>query len=146
MNKPKSAGGGRFKDVPYFNGGLFAEPARLELQDQELVLLRKAAAENWSKVQPEIFGTLFQHSMGDEERHAFGAHFTHPSDIMKIVKPTITDPWKEQIEGAKTFKRLRELRDRMHTFRVLDPAWFRQLPLHRLPRAETAGGAYLRTH
>lgn len=122
MNKPKAASGGRFKDVPYFNGGLFAEPARLELQDQELVLLRKAAAENWSKVQPEIFGTLFQHSMGDEERHAFGAHFTHPSDIMKIVKPTITDPWKELIEGAKTFKRLRELRDRMHTFRVLDPA------------------------
>ncbi len=41
---------------------------------------------------------------------------------MKIVKPTITDPWKEQIESARTFKRLRELRDRMHTFRVLDPA------------------------
>jgi type II restriction/modification system DNA methylase subunit YeeA len=41
---------------------------------------------------------------------------------MKIVKPTITDPWSEQIESARTFKRLRELRDRMHTFRVLDPA------------------------
>lgn len=119
-NPPKS--GGRYKGIRYFNGGLFAEPARLELQDQELVLLRKAAGENWSKVQPEIFGTLFQHSMDDEERHAYGAHFTHPSDIMKIVKPTITDPWQEQIETAKTFKRLRELRDRMHTFRVLDPA------------------------
>lgn len=122
MNKPKSAGGGRYKDVPYFNGGLFREPARLELHDQELVLLRKAAKFDWSKVQPEVFGTLFQHSMDDEERHAFGAHFTSPADIMKIVKPTITDPWSEQIESAKTFKRLRELRDRMHTFRVLDPA------------------------
>lgn len=60
--------------------------------------------------------------MDDEERHAYGAHFTHPSDIMKIVKPTTTDPWKKQIESAKTFKRLRELRDRMHTFRVLDSA------------------------
>lgn len=119
-NPPKS--GGRFKGIRYFNGGLFAEPARLELQDQELVLLREAARENWSRVQPEIFGTLFQHSMGDDERHAFGAHFTSPSDIMKIVKPTITDPWTEQIEGAKTFKRLRELRDRIQTFRVLDPA------------------------
>ena len=29
-------------------------------------------------------------------RRAFGAHFTHPSDIMKIVKPTITDPWQER--------------------------------------------------
>ncbi len=119
-NPPKT--GGRYKDVRYFNGGLFRDPARVELQGGELVLLRKAAAYDWSKVQPEVFGTLFQHSMDDDERHAFGAHFTSPADIMKIVKPTITDPWKEQIEGAKTFKRLRELRDRMHTFRVLDPA------------------------
>jgi hypothetical protein len=41
---------------------------------------------------------------------------------MKIVKPTITDPWKEQIENAKTLKRLIELRDRLNQFRVLDPA------------------------
>jgi len=35
----------------------------LEIHEQELFLLRKAAEQNWSKVQPEIFGTLFQHSM-----------------------------------------------------------------------------------
>jgi hypothetical protein len=122
MNQRRAAGGGRFREVPYFNGGLFAEPARIELQDQELVLLREAAKENWSKVQPEIFGTLFQHSMEAEARHAFGAHFTHPVDIMKIVGPTIVEPWREQIESAETFKRLRELRDRMQKFRVLDPA------------------------
>jgi hypothetical protein len=122
MNTPKSPGGGRYKGVPYFNGGLFAQPARLEIQDLELVLLRKAASYDWSKVQPEVFGTLFQHSMDDEERHAFGAHFTHPSDIMKIVGPTIVEPWREQIESAKTLKRLIELRDRLHHFRVLDPA------------------------
>ncbi|MCU0784278.1 MAG: class I SAM-dependent DNA methyltransferase [Verrucomicrobia bacterium] len=119
-NPPKA--GGRFKGVNYFNGGLFAQPARLEIQDQELVLLRKAAGFNWSKVQPEVFGTLFQHSMGDQARHAFGAEFTHPSDIMKIVGPTIVAPWREQIEGARTLKRLRELLHRLHQFRVLDPA------------------------
>jgi SAM-dependent methyltransferase len=122
MNQSKRSTGGRFKSVPYFNGGLFAEPARIELQDQELVALRKAATFDWSKVQPDIFGTLFQHSMDADERHAYGAHFTHPSDIMKIVGPTIVEPWREQIEGAKTYKRLRELRDRLQTFRVLDPA------------------------
>ena len=122
MNSREAAHGGRFKDIPYFNGGLFAEPARLELHDQELVLLRKAADYNWTKVQPEIFGTLFQHSMEDEERHALGAHFTHPADIMKIVGPTIVQPWREQIEGAKTLKRLGELLHRLRHFRVLDPA------------------------
>lgn len=119
-NPPKA--GGRFKGVRYFNGGLFREPARLEIQDLELVLLRKAAKFDWSKVQPEIFGTLFQHSMDDEERHAFGAHFTSPSDIMKIVGPTIVEPWREQVEKAKTLKELYALTDRLHHFRVLDPA------------------------
>jgi hypothetical protein len=122
MNQPRANKGGRFKDIPYFNGGLFAEPARLELFDGELVDLRKAAKFNWSKVQPEIFGTLFQHSMDETERHAFGAHFTHPTDIMKIVGPTIVEPWREQIEGAKTRARLHELLHRMHHYRVLDPA------------------------
>src|ERR1039458_3217704 len=114
--------GGRFKGVSYFNGGLFHQPARLEILDNELVLLRQAAAFDWSKVQPEVFGTLFQHSMDAKERHAFGAEFTHPSDIMKIVGPTIVAPWREQIEGARTLKRLRELLHRLHQFRVLDPA------------------------
>jgi len=122
MNTSPSPAGGRFKGVAYFNGGLFAQTARLELQDLEIVLLRKAAAFDWKKVQPEIFGTIFQHSMDSEERRAFGAHFTHPADIMKIVGPTIREPWREQIEGAKTLKRLGELRERMHNFRVLDPA------------------------
>ncbi|MEQ1851381.1 MAG: DNA methyltransferase [Chthoniobacteraceae bacterium] len=129
MNTKPSPTGGRFKGVAYFNGGLFAEPARLELHDLELVALRKAATFDWKKVQPEIFGTLFEHSLDDgtvegtrDERRATGAHFTHPADIMKIVGPTIVQPWREQIESAKTFKRLRELRDRMQEFRVLDPA------------------------
>src|SRR5258706_14413965 len=122
MNTRQSAGGGRFKGVAYFNGGLFAEPARVELGDTELVLLRQAAAFNWSNVQPEIFGALFQDSLDARERRAFGAHYTSPTDIMKIVRPTIVDPWHEQIENAKTLKRLGELRERLNHFRVLDPA------------------------
>jgi hypothetical protein len=129
MNTNPPNSGGRFKGVSYFNGGLFREPARLEIQNLELLLLRKAATFDWSKVQPEVFGTLFEHTVsGDsdadqsDDRHKYGAHFTHPSDIMKIVGPTIVQPWREQIEKAKTLKRLLELRDRLHHFRVLDPA------------------------
>ena len=68
-----------------------------------------AVHSDWSKVSPEIFGAIFQESMEAEERHAFGAHFTSAADIMKIVKPTISDPWKEAIESAKTGARLNEL-------------------------------------
>ena len=38
MNTSPPPAGGRFKGVSYFNGGLFAQPARLEIHDLELVL------------------------------------------------------------------------------------------------------------
>jgi type II restriction/modification system DNA methylase subunit YeeA len=122
MNSRERPTGGRFKSVDYFNGGLFAEPARVELYPDELSQLRQAAKSDWSKVRPEIFGTLFEHSLLKKARHAFGAYFTSPVDIMKIVGPTIVEPWREQIENARTLARLRELVGRLHSYRVLDPA------------------------
>jgi len=122
MNTPGRTAGGRYKGTDYFNGGLFAEPSRLELYPDEVTQLRNAADSDWSQVRPEIFGTLFEHSLGTDERHAFGAHFTSPVDIMKIVGPTIVDPWTELIENATTVKQLNGLLARMHRYRVLDPA------------------------
>ncbi|MBS0437106.1 MAG: class I SAM-dependent DNA methyltransferase [Proteobacteria bacterium] len=122
MNTRGGVRGGRYKGVPYFNGGLFANPARVELVADERALLKDAAKFDWSKVRPEIFGTLFEHSLGAEERHAFGAHFTSATDIMKIVGPTIVEPWREQIETATTLKGLRGMLARIERFTVLDPA------------------------
>jgi SAM-dependent methyltransferase len=122
MNTPGKTIGGHFKGVDYFNGGVFAQPVRIEIYPDEINQLKVAAKADWSKVRPEIFGTLFEHSLDKVERHAFGAYFTSPVDIMKIVGPTIVEPWREQIEGAKTLKRLSELQNRMHDYKVLDPA------------------------
>lgn len=114
--------GGRFKGVPYFNGGLFAQPAMIELTDQERGLLRDASDFDWSKVRPEIFGTIFEHSLGKEQRHAQGAHYTSPVDIMKVVGPTIVAPWSAAIEAANTLDSLKKLLARIENFTVLDPA------------------------
>jgi SAM-dependent methyltransferase len=122
MNAPGTTAGGRFKGVPYFNGGLFKDPARVELLPAEIELLRQAANFNWAKVRPEIFGVIFEHSLEDAERHASGAHYTSPVDIMKIVGPTIVEPWREQIAKAKTLTALESLLARIERFKVLDPA------------------------
>ncbi|MCO5102283.1 MAG: N-6 DNA methylase [Burkholderiaceae bacterium] len=122
MNTPGGAKGGRFKGVSYFNGGLFARPARVELEHHETALLQEVAASDWSTVRPEIFGTIFEHSLEKEDRHAFGAHYTNPVDIMKIVGPTIVEPWAQAIDNAKTLSRLKELLVRLESFTVLDPA------------------------
>ena len=122
MNRREGTADERHSGVDSFNGGLFAEPARVELRLDELGLLKAASQEDWSKVRPEIFGTLFEHSLGKADRHAYGAHFTHPTDIMKIVGPTIVEPWRALIEEADTLKRLRDLWQRMQDYTVLDPA------------------------
>lgn len=126
MNTPGGVKGGRYKGVDYFNGGLFAEPAAVELEMPEIQRLKGAADANWSRVRPEIFGTIFEHSMNQDERHAFGAHFTSQMDILKIVKPTITDPWEALIErtakGPEPIRNLNRLHNRLQNYRVLDPA------------------------
>lgn len=126
MNSKKGAQGGRFKGIPYFNGGLFSIIDPVELNNEELELLGKkdegAAWQNWAKINPAIFGTIFQQSMDKGERHAFGAHFTHEADIQRIVGPSIVRPWRERIDSAKTMAELLDIRKELLSFRVLDPA------------------------
>jgi hypothetical protein len=126
MNDPKAAEAGRFKGVRYFNGGLFStvEPIELDRFQLDLIGLEKegAATKNWSKVNPAIFGTLFQDSMDQEQRHAFGAHYTSEADIQRIVGPTIVRPWLERIDAARTMKDLLALRRELSEFSILDPA------------------------
>ncbi|MFN5165500.1 MAG: class I SAM-dependent DNA methyltransferase [Pseudomonadota bacterium] len=122
MNTKGGVKGGRFKGVPYFNGGLFADPSHVELVAEERTLLKEAAQFDWSKVRPEIFGTLFEHSLGKEQRHATGAHFTSAVDIMKVVGPTIVEPWTRLIDSTTTLEGLRKLLARIESFTVLDPA------------------------
>lgn len=122
MNTPERAKGGRFQEVDYFNGGLFADVRPLDLTSDEARMLHDAAQEDWSRVQPMIFGSIFQESMDGEERHAFGAHFTSESDIQKVVLPTIVRPWRERIAKAKTRRELLALRGELSAYSVLDPA------------------------
>ncbi|WP_198959207.1 class I SAM-dependent DNA methyltransferase [Bradyrhizobium canariense] len=125
MNTPTPARAGRFKGVRYFNGGLFSAIDPIDLRASELDLLGGeggAASKDWSKVNPAIFGTLFQHSMDAKERHALGAHFTSEADIQRIVGPAIVRPWLQRIDSAKSATALLELRKELMHFRVLDPA------------------------
>jgi hypothetical protein len=125
MNNPTPAGGGRFRGIRYFNGGLFKKIEPIELSNFDLKLLGGdggAATEDWSKVNPAIFGTLFQHSMEAAERHALGAHFTSEADIQRIVGPTLIRPWRERIDAAKSGTELLAIRRELMQFQVLDPA------------------------
>jgi hypothetical protein len=65
MNRPRGNAGGRYKGVRYFKGGIFSQPARIELYDDELNQLCQASQSDWSKVSPEIFGSSFADYVGN---------------------------------------------------------------------------------
>ncbi len=125
MNTKTLAKHGRYAGVPYFNGGLFSETVDTELSAHELELIggeHGAASQLWTKVNPAIYGTLFEQSMGAETQHQHGRHFTSEADIERIVGPTIVRPWQWRIDAAKSMSDLLTLRKELRQFRVLDPA------------------------
>ncbi len=122
MNRKGITPAGRYKGVDYFNGGLFSEIHAIELTTEELKILDTAARENWGKIRPAIFGSIFESTSDSKERHARGMHFTSEVDIMKIVVPTITRHWEEKIEAANTIADLNALQLELQAYRVLDPA------------------------
>ncbi len=122
MASPTEARGGRFKDIRYFNGGLFKDIDPVDLDEYSLKVLRQVALKDWTKVNPSIFGSLFEGTMSSDERHQFGAHFTSEVDMLRVITPTIIRPWKEKIAKADTIEKLNEVRQQMGEYRVLDPA------------------------
>ncbi|GIL14510.1 MAG: DNA modification methyltransferase [Chloroflexota bacterium] len=122
MNRPGQERAGRFYGVDYFDGGLFARIDPVELTTEELRLLREAARQDWAKIHPGIFGTIFEQSMDAAERHQIGGHYTSETDILRIVRPVITRPWRERIAAASSAADLRALQEELRHYRVLDPA------------------------
>jgi hypothetical protein len=122
MNREGRTPAGRYKDVDYFNGGLFAQTNPIELNDYQISLLQFAAKRNWRNVNPSIFGSIFKAGLEKGERHLLGQHYTREIDIKKIVDPVIVQPWSERIEAAETLDDLNDLLNALCRFRVLDPA------------------------
>jgi hypothetical protein len=113
---------GLYAGTPYANGSLFAKPARVHLDREELELLRQACESSWRKVEPAIFGALLQGALGRERQWALGAHYTAEADILKIVLPTIVEPWRERIAVCRSVADVQAAQDDLMRYVVLDPA------------------------
>ncbi len=88
-------------DIAWFNGGLFSDDEALELTAPDMVTLRKAAALDWSNVEPSVFGTLFERSLNPDKRSQLGAHYTSAADILLIVEPVVMAPLRARWIAVK---------------------------------------------
>jgi hypothetical protein len=133
--------------IPWFNGGLFDDSTALELSDNEVAALRLAARQDWSSVEPAIFGTLFERSLDPDKRAQIGAHYTSRQDIILVVDPVVMAPLRREwqavvaeVEGLLERRRaakgnmarrninnlisrnLQKFQEHLASLRILDPA------------------------
>ena len=91
-----------FQAVAWFNGGLFDDAPALPLDRDGIETALRAAALDWSEIDPSILGTLFERGLDPDKRSQFGAHYTDRDKIMAIVDPVIARPLLAEWETAKT--------------------------------------------
>ena len=96
--------GGRigFEPVAWFNGGLFDDDMALPLDRDSIETALRAAALDWSEIDPSILGTLFERGLDPDKRSQLGAHYTDRDKIMAIIDPVIVRPLLSEWEAAKT--------------------------------------------
>lgn len=115
----------RWADVfPYVNGGLFSgSPAVPRFSRIARSYLLHIGGLDWTKINPDIFGSMIQAVADDEERGALGMHYTSVPNILKVLSPLFLDDLRARLEEAGDNSRmLLNLRRRMARIRVFDPA------------------------
>ncbi len=88
----RAGGNYGLEHILHFNGGLFDDDQALPLDADSLDILRNIAKQDWSAIDPSIFGTLFERFLDPDKRAQIGAHYTDPEKIMMIVEPVVMRP------------------------------------------------------
>lgn len=109
---------------PYVNGELFSGsldvPRFSKIARSFLLHIGKL---EWTKINPDIFGSMIQAVAEDEERGALGMHYTSVPNILKVLNPLFLDDLRTGLEEAGDNPRtLLNLRKRLAKIRVFDPA------------------------
>ena len=102
FSKMRQGGNFGFDLILHFNGGLFDDDKALPLDGDSLDILRNLAKQDWSAIDPTIFGTLFERFLDPDKRAQIGAHYTDARKIMMIVEPVIVRPLAIEWEKVKT--------------------------------------------
>ena len=113
-----------FQAFKYVNGGLFRDDEPVpEFGRKSRRILLDCARLDWSKINPDIFGSMFQAVIDEDQRGNLGQHYTSVSNIMKVIQPLFLDPLYAELEKVRcNEKKLKTLLVRIGDLRVFDPA------------------------
>ena len=117
-------------DFPYVNGGLFKDKIAIPKFTARIRRnLLESARLNWSEINPDIFGSMFQAVIDPEQRSNQGQHYTSVPNIMKVIQPLFLQPLYDELnkiinlkDNGKKLKALHQLSIRLGEIKVFDPA------------------------
>jgi hypothetical protein len=111
-------------DFPYVNGGLFSSDEPIPtLGKKGRRILIECGMEDWSAINPDIFGSMFQAVIDVEQRARLGQHYTSYSNIMKVIQPLFLDSLRAELEKQRSsVNGLKRLLVRLGQIKVFDPA------------------------
>ena len=109
---------------PYVNGGLFSGSVDVpRFSKIARSYLLHVGSLDWTKINPDIFGSMIQAVADDEERGALGMHYTSVPNILKVLNPLFLNDLRARLEEAgDNVRKLLNLRQRIAHIRVFDPA------------------------
>lgn len=115
----------RWADVfPYVNGGLFSGTTDTpRFSKIARTYLLHTGSLDWTKINPDIFGSMIQAVTDEEERGSLGMHYTSVPNILKVLNPLFLDDLRAKLdEAGDNHRTLLNLRKRISRIRVFDPA------------------------
>ena len=111
---------------PYVNGRLFAAKSHLAVpgfNKKARDILVETGRLQWSQINPDIFGSMFQAVVKPDQRANLGQHYTSVPNILKTIEPLFLDPLKDEFDaGYDKEKKLEALLERIGQIRIFDPA------------------------
>ncbi len=116
-----------YSEFPYVDGTLFDTKAHRitipKFSPTARHILTLCAKLDWSGVNPDIFGTIFQGVVEEARRDENGMDYTSVPNILKVINPLFMDELHEEFDKAfDNEKKLYALWTRMSKIKIFDPA------------------------
>lgn len=136
LNTPVNLRGNVDEDLnnfPYVNGGLFDEVVTLpNFQNLLPTPIDNAFLANinihWEKIDPPIFGALFESALDPNTQRQGGMHYTSVENIHKVIAPLFLNKLKADFSAAKganmknRLQKLIDFQNDLASLTFLDPA------------------------
>lgn len=122
-----------YPGAPYIDGGLFRNSEKTmgfvqkPLPDELINSLISISEDDWSMVNPIVFGSMYEGAIKKKTRREIGAHYTSESNILKVIDKLFMNDLKSEFNRIKNssnsvVSRLLNFKRQLASLTFLDPA------------------------